>query len=104
MFVRKAPHTDRVMLASRVAPRPHAGVAGFDRNHWQLSIGIRGNLRPEYAVEIEGLVRTFGDRTPGTLIALFGSSGHLMIAVVNGRAVDRLHPSIGDQVEVLRQP
>ena len=54
-------------------------------------------------VEIEGLVRTFGDRQPGTLIALFGSSGHLMIAVVNGRAVDRLHPSIGDPVEVIRQ-
>ena len=53
--------------------------------------------------EIDGLVRTFGDRQPGTLIALFGSSGHLMIAVVNGRAVDRLHPSIGDQVEVRRQ-
>ena len=54
-------------------------------------------------VEIDGLVRTFGDRQPGTLIALFGSSGHLMIAVVNGRATDRLHPSIGDQVEVLRR-
>jgi S-adenosylmethionine hydrolase len=54
-------------------------------------------------VEIDGLVRTFGDRQPGTLIALFGSSGHLMISVVNGRAADRLHPSIGDQVEVIRQ-
>jgi S-adenosylmethionine hydrolase len=54
-------------------------------------------------VEIDGLVRTFGDRQPGTLIALFGSSGHLMIAVVNGRATDLLHPSIGDQVEVMRQ-
>jgi S-adenosylmethionine hydrolase len=53
-------------------------------------------------VEIDGLVRTFGDRQPGTLIALFGSSGHLMISVVNGRAVDRLHPSIGDPVEVIR--
>ena len=55
-------------------------------------------------VEIEGLVRTFGDREPGTLIALFGSSGHLMISVVNGRAVDRLQTSIGDQVEVIQQP
>ena len=44
-----------------------------------------------------------GDRQPGTLIALFGSSGHLMIAVVNGRATDRLHPAIGDQVDVIRQ-
>jgi len=54
-------------------------------------------------VEIDGLVRTFGDRQPGTLIALFGSSGHLMISVVNGRAADRLNPSIGDQVEIIRQ-
>lgn len=52
-------------------------------------------------VEIDGLVRTFGDRQPGTLVALFGSSGHLMIAEVNGRAVDRLHPSISDPVEVI---
>src|SRR5712692_1717520 len=44
MSVRKAQHTDRVMFASRVAPRAHAGVADFDRNHWQLSIGITGNL------------------------------------------------------------
>jgi hypothetical protein len=55
-------------------------------------------------VEIAGLVRTFGERPPGTLIALFGSSGHLMISVVNGRATDRLQPAIGDQVEVIRQP
>ena len=54
-------------------------------------------------VEIDGLVRTFGEREPGTLIALFGSSGHLMISVVNGRATDRLNPSIGDAVDVIRQ-
>jgi S-adenosylmethionine hydrolase len=55
-------------------------------------------------VEIDGLVRTFGDRQPGTLIALFGSSGHLMISVVNDRATDRLKPALGDRVEVVRQP
>ncbi|MGE3539254.1 MAG: S-adenosyl-l-methionine hydroxide adenosyltransferase family protein [Candidatus Tectimicrobiota bacterium] len=54
-------------------------------------------------VEIDGLVRTFGDRPAGTLIALFGSSGHVMIAMVNGRAVDHLCPSIGDQVDVVRR-
>jgi S-adenosylmethionine hydrolase len=35
---------------------------------------------------------------------LFGSSGHLMISVVNGRAIDRLPISIGDQVEVIQPP
>jgi S-adenosylmethionine hydrolase len=55
-------------------------------------------------VDIDGLARTFGDREPGTLIALFGSSGHLMISVVNGRASERLPISIGGQVEVIQQP
>ena len=35
------------MAASPVAPIPPVGVAGFDRNQWQLSIGISGNLRLE---------------------------------------------------------
>ena len=35
------------MSASPEAPIPLAGVAGFDRNQWQLSIGISGNLRLE---------------------------------------------------------
>src|SRR5215475_12862248 len=35
------------MFASRGAPIPQTGAAGFDRNQWQLSIGISGNLRPE---------------------------------------------------------
>jgi hypothetical protein len=35
------------MSASRGAPIPQTGVAGFDRNPWQLSIGIRGKLRLE---------------------------------------------------------
>src|SRR5262244_2582758 len=35
------------MSASPEAPIPRAGVAGFDRNQRQLSIGISGNLRLE---------------------------------------------------------
>ena len=54
-------------------------------------------------VDIDGLVRTFGDRQLGTLIALFGSSDHLRIPMVHGRATDRLPPSIGDQVEIIQQ-
>ncbi len=68
-----------------------------DLDDWsQVSVRLCG-------VEIHGLVRTFGEQPPGTLIALFGSSGHLMFAVVNGRATDRLQPSIGDRVEVVRR-
>ncbi len=51
-------------------------------------------------VDIEGVSRTFGDHEPGTLISLFGSSDYLMIAVVNGRALDRLDIDVGAPVEV----
>ena len=35
---------------------------------------------------IEGLTRTYGDRPPGSLVALAGSSGWVEVAVVNGDA------------------
>jgi hypothetical protein len=52
-------------------------------------------------VEIDGLVRTFGERVPGSLVAMIGSSGHLMIALVNGSAARQIQASIGDRVEVI---
>ncbi len=51
--------------------------------------------------KIDGLVRTFGERPTGELIALFGSDGDLILAVVNGNAASRLGASVGDRVEVL---
>ena len=50
---------------------------------------------------IDGLVRTFGERPAGELIALFGSYGDLILAVVNGDAAARLGARVGDEVEVL---
>lgn len=73
-----------------------------DMRNWPEDLGAGVTVRL-CGVDIDGLVRTFGDREPGTLVALFGSSGHLMIAEVNGRATDRLHPSVGDPVEVIRR-
>jgi S-adenosylmethionine hydrolase len=52
---------------------------------------------------IHGLVRTFGERPPGELIALYGSTGDLVVAVVNGSAAERLGAAIGDPVEVVRE-
>jgi len=49
---------------------------------------------------IEGLVRTFGERPPGALVALFDECDYLYIAVVNGSAADRISPSLGDRVLV----
>lgn len=49
---------------------------------------------------IAGLVRTFGERAPGSLVALFGSTGYLLFSVVNGSGAERLQPKIGDVVTV----
>lgn len=50
---------------------------------------------------IHGLVHTFGDRNPGELINLFGSTGDLIVSVVNGSAAQRLNAHSGDQIEVI---
>ncbi len=50
---------------------------------------------------VDGLVRTFGERPAGELIALFGSYGDLILSVVDGNAALRLGASVGDEVEVL---
>lgn len=50
---------------------------------------------------IDGLVRTFGERPAGTLVALFGSTGNLLVCEVNGSAAGRLEVNLGDAVEVV---
>ncbi|MDO9130335.1 MAG: SAM-dependent chlorinase/fluorinase [Anaerolineales bacterium] len=52
-------------------------------------------------VEIRGLVNTFGERPIGELIALLGSTGNLIVSVVNGSAADRLKVKVGDLFETL---
>lgn len=50
--------------------------------------------------EIDGLVNTFGERPPGTLVALIGSTGNLLVCEVNGNAAARLNVRVGDPFEV----
>jgi hypothetical protein len=50
---------------------------------------------------IDGMNRTFGEREPGTLISLFGSTGLLMVSVVNGSAMELLKPEVGDKVRMV---
>jgi S-adenosylmethionine hydrolase len=50
---------------------------------------------------IEGMVRTFGERPPGTLVALFDECDYLYVAEVNGNAAERLLPKVGDKVVVM---
>jgi S-adenosylmethionine hydrolase len=50
---------------------------------------------------VVGIVDTYGQRSPGSVIALFGSSERLEIAVVNGNAAKLLPIRIGDPVAVM---
>lgn len=50
--------------------------------------------------EIHGLVKTFGERPPGELVALLGEVDDLTISVVNGDAARLLGAGVGDTVEV----
>ena len=50
--------------------------------------------------EIAGLVSTFGERAPGELVALFGSTGNLIVSTVNGSAARDLGLQAGQILEV----
>ncbi len=49
--------------------------------------------------EIRGLVDTFGERPVGQVIALLGSTGNLIVSVVNGSAAQKLGARVGDPFE-----
>ena len=51
-------------------------------------------------VNLSGMVRTFGERPPGELVALFGSTGNLIVSEVNGSAARRLDAPVGAALEV----
>jgi hypothetical protein len=51
-------------------------------------------------IEIKEMVNTFGERPVGDLIALIGSTGNLIISVVNGNAAAKMGVKIGDEILV----
>ncbi|MBM3153660.1 MAG: SAM-dependent chlorinase/fluorinase [Chloroflexi bacterium] len=51
--------------------------------------------------EVHGLVKSYGHRLAGDLVALVDSEGYLEIAVVNGSAAETLSVRVGDEVEVV---
>jgi S-adenosyl-L-methionine hydrolase (adenosine-forming) len=53
-------------------------------------------------IHIQGMVHTFGERPPGEIVALFGSTGNLIVCEVNGSAARRLDARVGDVVEVVQ--
>jgi S-adenosylmethionine hydrolase len=50
--------------------------------------------------EIAGVNRTYGEQSPGALVALADSENRLEIAVVNGSAARELGAQVGDLIEV----
>ena len=50
-------------------------------------------------IEINGMVNTFGERAEGEVVALLGSTGNLIVSVVNGNAADKLGVKVGDRIE-----
>jgi hypothetical protein len=73
------------------------------------NIGEQHLSSPEVRVRIggvvlDGLVRTFGEGKPGELVALFGSTGSLIVSEVNGNAAERLKIRVGSAVSVEKLP
>jgi S-adenosylmethionine hydrolase len=50
--------------------------------------------------EIDGLSASYGQRSPGELVALVDSEGYVEVAVVNGSAANVLGAKLGEVVEV----
>jgi hypothetical protein len=51
--------------------------------------------------QIDGVVRTFGERKPGEAVALIGSTGNLIVSIVNGSAETALGSRVGDPIWVV---
>jgi hypothetical protein len=67
------------------------GEALNDRRHISVVVG---------KARILGLVHTFGEGRPGDVVALLGSTGNLIVSVVNGDAASVLGVHVGDPVHV----
>lgn len=69
---------------------------------------LRGEPLESWTVEVagetvQGLIRTYGERPTGTLVALAGSSGWVEVAIVNGDAAEALTAGPGMTVRVRRR-
>jgi len=86
-------------LRGEVIHIDHFGNISTNIRYEQLGEGLIATVRLG-GIEVHGLVKTFGERPAGELIALYGSTGNLLVAVVNGSASQRLNTKVGDEVEV----
>jgi len=103
------PIPDPVRLA---LPQPRATAAGWlapiiHVDHFgNLATGLGRDQLGDREVTLRigttelPLVQTFGERPPGSLIAMIDSSGCLAVCVVNGSAAQHLQARVGDIIEV----
>lgn len=47
---------------------------------------------------IHGMVNTFGERAPGSLVSLFSSTGVVIVSTVNGSARDEINGAVGNKI------
>ena len=88
-------HIDRFgNLVTNISQEDLGGGRGVTGSSVVIQIG---------AVSIRELSRTYGDREPGDLLALWGSSDCLEISVNLGSAAQRLDATIGAQLRVVRR-
>jgi S-adenosylmethionine hydrolase len=106
-----SPFTDPIRLSF---PQPQKTLNGLQGEviHIDHFGNISSNIRQEHLknereitvnfgkVRIQGLVHTFAEKPPGTLVALYGSTGNLIVCVVNGNAAQQLNASLGDIITV----
>jgi S-adenosylmethionine hydrolase len=109
------PFTDPIRLS---LPKPEKTKEGWRGEVIQIDHfgNIAANIRVEHLgeamkqkeeivvhlndIEIKGMVNTFGERPVGDLIALLGSTGNLIVSVVNGNAANTLNVKVGDKIIV----
>jgi hypothetical protein len=98
-----------------VMPRPVRLDSGWRGEVVLIDVfgNIATNLAAEHVSEIDhetlriagrtikGLVKSYGDREPGAIVALIDSEGFLEVARVNGNAAQTLQVKVGDLVELV---
>ena len=97
----KLPHPEPTPIGLRgeVIHIDHFGniASNIYREHLNDAYDVTVHL---HGIVLNGLVKTFGEHRPGELVALYGSTGNLIIAEVNGNAAQRLGVKVGDVIEV----
>jgi S-adenosylmethionine hydrolase len=106
-----SPITDPLRLALPSPQRTKTGLRG-EVIHIDHFGNITTNIRCEHLLgakklvvylgehRVDGLVHTFGERPAGQAVALFGSSGDLIVSIVNGNAAQNLGVQVGDPLDV----